>query len=158
MVIDGRLYHGATTTAGEIGHVTVDPGGPPCSCGASGHLESYVSVGALLRALAHRGVETNDLAAVFASDSAAVATVGEATRLLGLTLANVVTLLDPQIIVVGGVVARTGGERWLQQLSQMIRHVLPPTLAHDIPVVPATFGPDSVAVGGLALALASLRD
>jgi hypothetical protein len=59
---------------------------------------------------------------------------------------------------VGGVVARTGGQPWLDQLSGALQRALPPTLAHEIPVVPATFGQDSVAVGGLALAHASLSD
>ncbi len=158
LVIDGRLYHGATTTAAEIGHTIVRPDGPPCSCGGAGHLESYVSVGALLRTLGQKGVETNDLAAVFDTDTAAKETVREATALLGVTLANVVTMLDPQIIVVGGIVARIGGEPWLAELSQALQRSLPPTLAHDIPVVPSTFGHDSVAVGGLALAHASLQD
>jgi glucokinase len=158
MVIDGRLYHGATTTAAEIGHTIVRRDGPPCSCGGTGHLESYVAVGALLRRLGELGVETNDLVQVFGSDGAAKQTVEEATDLLGITLANVITMLDPQMIVVGGIVARTGGEQWLKQLSQSIQRSLPPTLAREIPVVPATFGADSVAVGGLALALASLRE
>ena len=158
MVIDGRLYHGGTTTAGEIGHTIVRPDGPPCSCGGRGHLESYVSVGALLRTLGEQGIATNDLAAVFGADSAASRTVQQATELLGITLANVVSVLDPDIIVVGGVVARTGGQPWLDQLSGALQRALPPTLAHEIPVVPATFGQDSVAVGGLALAHASLSD
>jgi glucokinase len=158
MVIDGRLYHGATTTAGEIGHAIVRSNGPACSCGGTGHLEAYVSVGALLRRLGELGVETNELAAVFADGEPARQTVREATELLGITLANVVTMLDPQLIVVGGIVARTGGERWLKQLSGELQRSLPPTLAREVPVQPATFGPDSVAIGGLALALASLQE
>lgn len=158
MVIDGRLYHGANCIAGEIGHAIVRAEGPPCSCGGQGHVESYVSVGALLRRLGELGVETNDLQAVFAQTSAAKQTVQEATQLLGIVLANVVTMIDPRLIVVGGIVARTGGEHWLRQLSQAVQQALPPTLAHDVKIVPSTFGHDSVAVGALALALASLSE
>ena len=158
LVIDGRLYHGATTTAGEIGHAIVRRDGPPCSCGGQGHLESYVSVRALLRRLGELGVETNDLLVVFGDDPAARQTLAEATELLGLTLANVVALVDPQIIVVGGIVARTGGERWLEQLARALHDSLPPTLAHTVAVAPGTFSQDSVAVGGLALALTSLQE
>ncbi len=158
LVLDGRLYHGATSIAGEIGHAKVTREGPRCSCGGEGHLESYVSVGALLRRLNELGVETNDLQVVFDGSPAAKQTLQEATDLLAMTLANVVTVVDPQLIVVGGIVARTGGETWLKQLSQSLQQALPPTLAHDVPVVPATFGHDSVAVGGLALALASLSE
>ncbi len=158
MVIDGRLYHGATTTAGEIGHAIVRRDGPTCSCGAKGHLESYVSLRALLRRLGELGVATDDLAVVFGNGAAAKQTLAEATELLGMTLANVVTLLDPQMIVVGGIVARTGGEAWIKQLSQALHAALPPTLVHDIPVALSTFNHDSVAIGGLALALTSLNE
>jgi glucokinase len=132
--------------------------GPACSCGGKGHLESYVSVRALLRRLGELGVETNDLSQVFGDTPAARQTVAEATDLLGLTLANVVTLIDPQMIVVGGIVARTGGEAWMQQLAASLHAALPPTLVHDVPIVASTFNHDSVAVGALALALSSLQE
>jgi glucokinase len=158
VVLDGRLYHGASTTAGEIGHATVKRDGAPCSCGGKGHLESYVSVRALLRRLGELGVETNELSQVFSDDPAAKQTVAEATDLLGLTLANVVTLLDPQVIVVGGIVARTVGEGWLRQLASSLQEALPPTLVHDVPIKASTFNQDSVAIGALALALSSLQE
>ena len=158
LVIDGRLYHGATATAGEIGHAIVRRDGPPCSCGGKGHLESYVSVGALLRRLGELGVETNTLADVFDDGPAAQQTMVEATQLLGTTLANVVAMVDPQMSVVGGIVGRTGGERWLEQLARELQAVLPPTLAHDVQIAPSAFNHDSVAVGALALAMASLQE
>jgi len=117
-----------------------------------------VSLRALLRRLGELGVVTDDLAVVFGDSAAAKQTLAEATELLGMTLANVVTLLDPQMIVVGGIVARTGGAAWLKQLSQALHSALPPTLVHDIPVAPSTFNHDSVAIGGLALALTSLHE
>jgi glucokinase len=158
LVIDGHLYHGASTTAGELGHATVRRDGPPCSCGGKGHLESYVSVRALLRRLGELGLETDDLVDVFSDHPAAKQTVAEATDLLGVTLANVVTLIDPQIIVVGGIVARTGGDAWLRQVAAALQAALPPTLAHDVPIAASTFSHDSVAVGALALALSSLQE
>jgi glucokinase len=158
MVVDGRLYHGASSTAAEIGHTIVHRDGPICSCGGKGHLEAYVSVGALLSRLRALGVETDLLSDVFDGTPAARQVVAEATELLGLTLANVATVIDPQIIVVGGIVARTGGEQWLGQLSRNLQETLPPTLRRDITVAPSVYMHDSVAVGGLALALASLQE
>ena len=158
LVIDGRLYHGAMATAGEIGHVIVRRDGPVCSCGGRGHLETYVSVGALLRRLGELGVETNDLTAVFDDGDAARQTRGEATELLGMILANVVAVLDPQMIVVGGIVARTGGETWLAEVARELQSALPRTLAHDVHLAPSTFNHNSVAVGALALAQASLQE
>lgn len=158
LVIDGHLYHGAMATAGEIGHAIVRRDGPVCSCGGKGHLESYVSVGALLRRLGELGVVTDDLTAVFDDGAAARQTLAEATELLGTTMANVVALLDPHMIVVGGIVARTGGERWLAELGRELQSVLPPTLAHDVQLAPSAFNHNSVAVGALALATVSLQE
>lgn len=158
IVADGHLYHGATTTAGEIGHAIVHADGPPCSCGGKGHLESYLSIDGLLRRMRELGVETDDLNIVFDGTDAGKQTVQEATNTLSQMLANTVTMLDPQVIVVGGVVARTGGEAWIGQLGERLRAVLPPTLRSDIEVVPSSFNQDSVAVGGLALAMSSLKD
>ncbi len=158
MVLDGRLYNGAATTAGEIGHAIVRADGARCSCGGRGHLEAYVSVGALLRRLGELGLETNEIGAIFGDSEAARQTVSEATDLLGITLANVVAMIDPQMIVVGGIVARTGGEQWLATVGQKLNELLPPTLAHGVEVVPSTFNHESVAVGALALAFNSLQE
>lgn len=157
MVVGDRLYHGATTTAGEIGHAVVHREGPPCSCGGQGHLECYVSVSSLLRRLGELGSQTNDLNEVFAPTPAAQQVVREAAELLGVVLANVVALTDPQLIVVGGIVARTGGEQFLAQVRDELLQLQPPNFIRPIPVLPATFGTDSVAVGGLALAVESLQ-
>lgn len=158
LVLDGRLYDGATTTAGEIGHAVVRYDGPPCSCGANGHLESYVSIGGLLRRANELGMRTDDLQEIFNGSEAARQTVVEATELLGTALANVVCLLDPSIIVVGGIVARMGGEAFVATVHDQLVDALPPTMRRDVPVVPSTFGYDSVAVGALAMAASSVRE
>lgn len=158
LVLGGRLYPGATTTAGEIGHAIVRYDGPPCSCGANGHLESYVSVGGLLRRANELGLRTDDLETLFADGEGGRQTIDEATELLGTTLANVVNLIDPDMIVVGGIVARLGGDALLQTIHTRLTEALPPTMRRDVQVAPATFGYDSVAVGGLALAVCSLNE
>ena len=158
LVLDGRLYDGETTTAGEIGHAVVRYDGPPCSCGANGHLESYVSIAGLLRRANELGMRTDDLQEMFNGSDAARQTISEATELLGTALANVVCLLDPSIIVVGGIVARMGGEPFVATIHDRLIDALPPTMRRDVPVAPSTFGYDSVAVGGLALAASSLRE
>lgn len=158
MVVDKRLYNGATTTAGEIGHAIVRRDGPRCSCGGYGHLEVYVSIGGVLRRARELDLHTDDLAHVFGDGAAGQQTVAEAADLLGMALANVVTLLDPDMIVVGGTVARIGGESFLQLVRQHLHDSLPPTMRRDVPLVPATFGADSVAVGALALAMQSLGE
>jgi len=158
LVLNRRLYHGATTTAGEVGHAIIRYDGPPCSCGAHGHLESYVSVDALLRRANELGLRTDDLETIFLNSTAGQQTIVEATELLGSTLANVVCLIDPEMIVVGGVVARLGGPGFVQALSQRLEEALPPTMRRSVPVALSTFGFDSVAVGALALAAQSLQE
>ncbi len=158
LVLDDRLYHGATMTAGEIGHTTVRSDGLPCSCGGRGHLEPYVSVSGLLRRVNELGLQTDDLAQVFADSAASQQTFAEAVDLLTLALSNVVSLLDPEIIVLGGIVVRLGGDALIDTISRQLETALPPTMHRSVPVVPSTFGYDSVAVGALALAMQSLRD
>lgn len=157
-VVDRRLYHGATTTAGEIGHAIVRYDGPPCSCGANGHLEAYVSVDGLLRRANELGLRTDDLEQLFADGRAGQQTVAEAAELLGKTLANVINLVDPHMIVVGGIVARRGGEPFLEMVRARCQEGLPPPMRRPVPVVPAALGFESVAVGALALAVQSLAD
>ncbi len=158
MVIDKRLYGGATTTAGEIGHAIVRRDGPRCSCGGYGHLEAYVGIGGLLRRAGELNLHTDDLQHVFNDDAGGRQTIEEAVELLGFALANVVTLLDPDMIVVGGTVARIGGEPFLALVRQRLSSNLPPTMRRDVPLVASTFGVDSVAVGALALAMQSLGE
>lgn len=158
LVLDKRLYQGATATAGEIGHATVRRDGPRCSCGGYGHLEAYASIWGLLRRANELGLHTEDLADVFDNNDAGHQTVSEAVELLGVALANVVSLLDPDMIVLGGTVTRIGGEQMLAMVRDELERSLPPSLRRSVPVVASTFGADSVAIGALALAMQSLGE
>jgi glucokinase len=158
IVLDGRLYRGNTMIAGEIGHAIVRYDGPPCSCGGNGHLESYVSIGGLLRRVNELGLRSDDLEQVFGAHEAGRQTIAEATEMLGRILANVVNLLDPELIVLGGTVVRIGGEAFIQAISTQLQAGLPPTMRRDVPVVASTFGHEGVAVGALAMAAWSLSD
>jgi glucokinase len=125
LILDGRLYRGATDTAGEIGHVVVDPAGPVCSCGRRGHLEGIASGPAIARwaeeqirqgrtsLLAARGpFSAREVAeAAEAGDGLAREALGRAGRYLGWAVAGLLNLLNPEVVVVGGGVAQAG--RWL---------------------------------------------
>ncbi|MCW3840401.1 ROK family protein [Micromonospora yasonensis] len=112
VVINGALARGASGTAGEIGHVSVDPIGPPCWCGGQGCLEQYLTVNAMLaraRAVAPDVVDVGSLvSALDRRDSAAIAVVNWSGELLGRALGMVVPLLDPRRIVIGGELADLG--------------------------------------------------
>jgi len=120
-VLDGALWCGASNSAGELGHTQVVPDGLPCPCGARGCLEQYASGGGFQRRLRQAlaaGVKTQledacegDAGALSADMVAAAANSGdefarqvwsEAVRYLTLSVTNYVTLLNPQMLVLGG--------------------------------------------------------
>lgn len=123
LVLDDRLYTGSRGMSGVIGHTTVVPDGPPCGCGNRGCLELFASGTAIARAARDRGLafplddDADDdvafsprviAAAARAGDAGARALFEEAGTYLGIALGNVVCLLNPGAIVVGGGVAQAG--------------------------------------------------
>jgi len=110
IITDGVQLHGVGGYAGEIGHMTLDPEGPPCHCGSTGCLETYIGEHALLRAAGVTDRHGPDaVAGVFADAERgaphAVAAVHEVALWLGRSLANLVNVLNPQVIIVGGSLA-----------------------------------------------------
>lgn len=122
IVLGGRLYRGSSGGAGEVGHMAVMLDGPPCPCGSTGCIERLVNAEAIVRRAASLleagrpsslpaigGLTTKDVGdAARSGDPVAVDAVTEAGRILGVGLANLVQLLDPDVIVLGGGVAEIG--------------------------------------------------
>jgi len=156
MVLDGRLYRSASGMAGEIGHLVVRRGWDAQARPLT--LENLVSISGLLQAAQELGLKTDNLNDLFQAESLGQPVVHEATDLLATCLAQVVALLDPQIIVLGGIVVRIGGESFVQAIGEKIQLSLAPQFARPVKVVSSVLGTDSVAIGALALALESLRD
>ncbi len=156
LVLNGHLYRGANTTAGEIGHAAIaiaDAAADPPT------LEHILSISGLLRRAAALGLTTDRLDVIFGDDPVARRVVAEATEQLALTLAQIAALLDPQRIVVGGVVARSGGTAFLDAVRQRVQaYVGHAVIRHTTPIVASELGFDSVAIGGLAVALQSLSE
>lgn len=137
LIIDGRLYRGASGAAGELGHVILDPDGPPCRWCGRGCLESFssgtaiarrgedaVAAGAapvLARLREAEGPVTAEMMAraAQAGDEACQRAFAEAGRYLGIALANFVNIFNPDAIVVGGGVTRSAGLFLPQARSQM---------------------------------------
>ena len=158
LVLDGRLYHGATTTAGEIGHAVVGPLDPLHPQGPPHTLEQHLSIQGLLARAAELGLETDLLSDVFGASPIGRQVVAEAVDLLAVRLSQIVALIDPQIIVVGGVVARTGGDAFLAAIEERMGAYTGSLVARPVEIVGSVLGFESVAIGGLALALESMRD
>ncbi len=156
IVIDNRLYQGFTATAGEIGHAVV------CQTTDSSSklptLEELVSINGILQRATYAGFPTDNLHDIFSNHPVGQSIVRETSNLLAMHLAQVVALLDPQMIVLGGIVVRIGGNQLVDRIAQQMNQYFGPEFARPVEVVKSALGADSVTVGALALALDSLRD
>jgi glucokinase len=168
LILGGRLYRGANGTAGEIGHTIIDPEGPRCHCGNRGCLEvlaSGTAIAAEAREGVARGERTSLQRLAGRPESLTAAEVAEAARRgdafaagiyrragsrIGLVLSNLLTLVNPALIVIGGGVSKTG-----DLLFGPIREVLAarryPAPALGARVVPAGLGDDAGIIGAAAL-------
>jgi glucokinase len=158
LIVDGRLWHGATWTAGELGHLVVDWNGTRrCNCGQPGHLEAYVAGPALAARYRERsGMEQPlDLVAVAAraraGDTIAAETIVEGARILGLALGGLLNVLDPQALIVGGGVAELQ-DLWWPALETALRANSMPGPAR-VAQRRAMLGVDATLIGAAWLAL-----
>lgn len=161
LILDGKLYRGATGGAGEIGHTTIEPNGPLCSCGNRGCLEVLAAGPALLRRAHDLGLTCLTTSEVIAQarggDTKALQMVQEAGRYLGIGLANVVNLLNPELIVIGGGVALDARELLLLTArEEMARHALAASADH-VRIELARLGDHAGLIGAARLAWEKLE-
>ncbi|GAB4450614.1 MAG: ROK family protein [Chloroflexi bacterium OHK40] len=156
LVLNGRLYHGATSTAGEIGHAVVGRGWD--GTGRPETLEELASIGGLLRSARRYGLDTDNLEQIFGDNPVGQRVVQETVDLLAVRCAQTVALIDPEMVVLGGIVVRIGGERFVSAIAERVNTFIAPQFVRPLPVVASKLGPDSVTVGAVALALDSLSD
>ncbi len=120
IVLNGRVWRGAFGQAGELGHVTVLPGGPVCGCGNRGCLEALASGRALARDASYAFSEEVSTPRLFElwreGEEKARTLVEAAADYLGIALANTQKLLDPEVVVLGGGVTIGGGPEYLQMV------------------------------------------
>jgi glucokinase len=177
IILQHRLYTGRTGAAGEGGHTTIDFRGPRCGCGKRGCVEMYISGTAIARRarerIAQRGGRGSQMlkfaggkiAAVTAETVAKAAEAGDllAGKVLGdaadhfaIWLGNMIDLLDPDIIVVGGGVARVM-LRSLSRIRAGLKSWTSNPRQHEIPIIRARYGSESAVVGAAALCLPPAR-
>jgi glucokinase len=145
VVVDGRLRFGPHGRAGEVGHQVIDPDGPPCGCGNRGCVEAFAAGPALCR-LAGRDSPEAVFAAAAAGDPRAAAAVQVVVGRLAVGIANLVTVLWPERVVVGGGVA-AAGERLFAPLREAVAAAAPLVEPAAYEVVPAALGPAAGAIG-----------
>jgi glucokinase len=105
LIIDGKLHRGAHGTAGEVGHMIIDPNGPLDNCGQRGCLEAFIGGANLARETGHPASEL--FAAATRGDRHARMVVERAARYMGLALISLTNALDPEMFVIGGGVSRS---------------------------------------------------
>lgn len=150
LVLNGQVWHGARCTAGEIGHTVIVPGGPLCGCGKHGCLEALSSGLAIVRkaeAAIKLGRDTTlrtfspaisgqqVTEAARAGDAVAVEIMDEAAYYLGIGLSNLITLLDPQAIVLGGGIGWGAFDLLRPRLHSTIQQHLNYWAARDLPIL-----------------------
>jgi glucokinase len=176
ILIDGRIYHGRTGAAGEGGHMSIDYKGPRCGCGKPGCIEALAAGPAIARRARAklqdgRASSLLDLAggqleclssemigiAAAAGDGAANEVLEETVELLSFWFGNIVDLLEPDVMIVGGGVASM-----LKPLLGEIRNRLPGCCVNqrckEIPLVAARYGEEAGVAGGAALCFDAVRN
>jgi predicted NBD/HSP70 family sugar kinase len=159
LLLGGRLYRGATGTAGEIGHFTIDERGPVCRCGNRGCLEAFAGADAILAPLRRRHGATLNLPEVVeraqGGDHGCRLVIGDAGRALGIAVASACNLLGPELVVVGGELAQAG-ELLLEPLRAAVRRATIDAV-RDVPVTGGVLGERAEVLGAVALVLRESR-
>lgn len=161
LVLGGVLVDGASGNAGHIGHVVVDPDGPPCICGGYGCLESIARGPALTEWAAERkwrrGAGESRTVADLASDASrghpvALAALERAGSSLGIAIASATHLLDLEVVAIGGALAQAGAS-FLGQVDVTFRRHARMEYAREVRVVSTDLGQHAALVGAAALVL-----
>lgn len=168
LLLDGQIYRGASGSAGEIGHITIDESGPRCACGNYGCVEAYAGGRAIARAAreaVQKGVRTQlanlPLEQITAQKVADAARRGDflsqqiiarAGEHLGIAIAGLVNLFNPTIIVIGGGVAQIG-DLYLEPVRKTVQKRSLPASARAVRITTALLGRRSSALGAVVQAI-----
>lgn len=169
LVMNGRFYRGQLGGAGEVGHMTLIPGGPLCDCGKRGCLEALASDEAILREVRKRvgagdpssinageGLSLQQVIdAALAGDHLATDVLSRAGTMLGIGIANLVNALNPELVIVGGEGVHAGESR-LNAMRQAIQDHAFDGLADHLRIVIEPAGDDTWARGAACLVLGEL--
>ena len=171
IIIDGKLYFGSSGSAGEVGHMTIDVNGPKCNCGNIGCWETLASGTAVAREARRRisGGERSSLtetvqgrieditaekvgAAAQLGDSLALDIIGKAANYLGVGMVNLVNIFNPDVIIVGGGMAKVG-DLLLNPAKQIVRERAFLVSAQAVRIVLAQLGDYAGVLGAAVFAL-----
>jgi len=165
VIIDGKVVRGFSSSAGELGHMTIDFDGPQCACGNYGCIESFCSskaimartktrlnnkLSAIFNEILEGSLENLTIKKLFAAarkgDETAMDVVKETARYLGAGLAGVVNLLNPEVVVIGGGVA-DGGAGFVETATEEIKRRAFSSAVERLVVTKAALGNDAGFMG-----------
>ncbi|MEN2997505.1 MAG: ROK family protein [Brevinematia bacterium] len=167
IVIDGKLYRGVKNYAGEVGHMTVVPNGLQCNCGKFGCWEAYGSATALIRnALSYKKRDIVTRLREFPDDKIDAKTIFELAKdgdefcnflvqnmffYLGLGIASLVNVLNPEMVVIGGGVS-LAGNFLIEPVRKIAFDNIMPPLREELEIVLSKFGGNAGMLGAAGLA------
>ncbi len=172
LILDGKLYHGASDAAGEIGHTTIDSTGRRCNCGNYGCLEAYASGPAIANRarealvltpdsviVAMAGGNPADITAQMVYDASAKGdelardVVRETARFIGTGVANLLNIFNPEVVVLAGGVAQAGEDLFGPVRAEVRRRAFKPNV-DACRIVAGTLDGAAGVVGAVATYLA----
>ena len=169
IILDGKIHNGRGQ-AGEIGHMVVWPDGPMCGCGKQGHLEA-VSSGTGIARIARERLAAGETSSIInmvggdlsqvtskivgqaaaSGDALALELVANAGHYLGINIASLMMLLNPDMFVIGGGVSKNGPLLFEPMHKAIRQYTMHPTYWENVPIVHAQLGDDVVLTGAAAL-------
>lgn len=158
VILDGRLWRGAHGSAGEIGHTTVDPfSGLKCKCGNTGCLELFASATAIVRMAREVGLDKSTAVEVYEAgckgDERAISVFNRFGMYLGIGLASLMSLIDPEIIVISGG-AVNGWDLFAPEMYRQVEERAFRATAQQVKIARAECGDNAGLLGAARLAFA----
>ncbi len=177
IILNGELFHGASKTAGEIGHIIVKADGPKCGCGTRGCLEALASRTAMTKAfqkaILKKGkksiltkltdgdldlIRSGTLAkALRSKDKLTVKVFKQTTKYLGVGIGSIVNFLNPDMIVLGGGVVEALDDKFIDNIRKAAKKYALPDTLKGVQIVRAKLGDDAGVLGAAALARQRLK-
>jgi glucokinase len=176
IIMDGKLYSGANHMAGEVGHMVIDMGGPKCGCGNRGCLEALASRSAMFRRIqsavkdgektvltdmlgpALQDLRSGDLRkAIKRGDKLATKVVRDSAEYIGIAVANLVNIFNPELFVLGGGVIDALEEVMFEDMLKSAREHIFPGMEKGLQIVASKLGDDAGITGAAVLAKKQMK-
>lgn len=158
IILGGNILRGPDWSAGEVGHICVEPDGPPCGCGSHGCIEQYASATAISRISGELGKPGQSAFDIFEAakrgDEVAQKVFRRMGSYLGIALSGLINVLNPEVIVIGGGVA-AGWDLFIGHVRDEISRRAYSEPARRAKLVPALLGDDAGILGAARTALTS---